>query len=102
MFYSDDLKRAINIAQSIAKEYQNEQFTPSHLLLAILHNEIGLASMLAALGKDINYIRDWAEVRIEDLPKTIKVPEEPIGDEKVKKTIEMAELIAITFENLVF
>lgn len=97
MFYSDDLKRAIHIAQSIAKEYQNEQFTPSHLLLAILHNEIGLASMLAALGKDINYIRDWAEVRIEDLPKTIKVPEEPIGDEKVKKTIEMAELIAMQF-----
>ena len=33
--YSDDLKRAINIAQSIAKEFINDKVTPAHLLKAL-------------------------------------------------------------------
>ena len=35
--FTDELKQAIGIAQSIAKEYSNESFSPGHLLKAILH-----------------------------------------------------------------
>jgi ATP-dependent Clp protease ATP-binding subunit ClpB len=95
MAYNDDLKRAIQIAQSIAKEYSHEQFSPSHLMLALLHNEIGLASMLASTGKDIHFLREWAEIRIEDTPKSTRTSENPSGDNKVYLVMEMADLIAM-------
>ncbi len=44
--YSEDLKKAINIAQAIAKEFINEYVTPAHLLKALLHKEVGLRSFL--------------------------------------------------------
>ena len=38
--YSDSLKRAIQIAQSVAKEYGHALFTPAHLLKALLHKDV--------------------------------------------------------------
>ncbi len=95
MAFSDDLKRAIQISQSLAKENANGNFAPAHLLRALLHNEIGLASLLAAMDKDVHYVRDWADIRIEGLPKSTKVPENPTGDEKIRQVMEMADLIAM-------
>lgn len=95
MQYSEPVKRAIQISQSLAKEYQQERFAPSHLLFAILHTEIGLASLLVSIDKDINYLREWAEVRMEGLPKSLKLSEEPQGDEQVIKVMEMSELVAM-------
>ena len=69
MAFSDDLKRSIQISQSLAKENSNGNFAPAHLLRALLHNEIGLATLLAAMDKDVHYVRDWADIRIESLPK---------------------------------
>ncbi len=99
MQYSEPVKRAIQISQSLAKEYQQEKFSPAHLLFALLHNEIGLASLLVSIDKDINYLREWAEVRMEELPKTFKLSEEPAGDEQVRKIMEMSELVAMQLNN---
>jgi ATP-dependent Clp protease ATP-binding subunit ClpB len=95
MNYSEEVKRAIHIAQSIAKEYRNGNFSAPHLFQALLHNEVTLASFIAVLGKDVNYLRDWAEVRIENLPKTSSLPDEINGDATIKKIMEMADLIRI-------
>ncbi len=95
MQYSEPVKRAIQISQSLAKEFQQEKFAPAHLLFALLHNEIGLASLLVSIDKDINYLREWAEVRIEGLPKSLKLSEEPQGDDQVRKILEMAELVSM-------
>ncbi len=92
MVYADNLTEAIRVAQSLAREYRHQQFGTPHLLLAVLHNETGIASQLAALGKDIHYLRDWAEVRLEDWPKTTTVPETPAADAKVKAVMEAADL----------
>jgi ATP-dependent Clp protease ATP-binding subunit ClpA len=92
MLYSEDLTVAIRIAQSLAREYRHGQFSPAHLLMAVLHNDTGIASQLAASGKDIHYLRDWAEVRLDDLPKTAAVTEAPAGDTKVKAVLEAADL----------
>ena len=62
--YSDDVKHAIQIAQSVAKEFQNEQFSPAHLLFALLHKDVELVPLLDSLDKDIYYLREWAEVRL--------------------------------------
>nr|WKN35109.1 ATP-dependent Clp protease ATP-binding subunit [Tunicatimonas sp. TK19036] len=92
---SDDSKRAIQIAQSLAKEYQNAQFAPAHLLHALLHKDVGLRDLLESLDQDIPYLQEWAEVRIENLSKNIHIPEEPAGDAKVSATIEEADLIRL-------
>ena len=95
MQYSESVKRTIQISQSLAKEYQQEKFTPAHLLFASLHNEMGLASLLVSIDKDINYLREWAEVRMEGLLKSFNLSEEPQGDEQVRKIMEMSELVAM-------
>jgi ATP-dependent Clp protease ATP-binding subunit ClpA len=49
---NESVKTAIRIAQSIAREYNNENYTPSHLLKALLHKEIGLRSFVQSMDKD--------------------------------------------------
>lgn len=93
MNYAEPVKRAIQIAQSLSREYQNELFGPAHLLQGLLHNEVGLASWLATLPKDIHYLRDWAEVHLEDYPKSGRQLENPPGDERVKAVMELADLV---------
>src|SRR6476469_4995393 len=94
--YSDNLKRSLHIAQAVAHEYRQEHYAAPHLLTALLHNEIGLASWLVAvLDKDIHYLREWAEVRLEDQPKAARPPEMPTPDPGVKQVLEMADLVAL-------
>ncbi|GAB3796443.1 ATP-dependent Clp protease ATP-binding subunit [Spirosoma humi] len=94
MAYTEDVKRAIQIAQSLSKAYQNDLFTPAHLLMGLLHNEVGLASWLAVLGQDVPYLREWAEVRLEASPKASRLSPNPPGDEQVKTAMELADLVA--------
>jgi hypothetical protein len=43
---NEPLKFAIEISQSLAKEYHNEYFYPAHLLRGLLHKEVGLKPFL--------------------------------------------------------
>ncbi|MGI4887043.1 MAG: ATP-dependent Clp protease ATP-binding subunit [Janthinobacterium lividum] len=96
MPYSDNLKRSLHIAQALAHEYRQQYYGAPHLLTALLHNEIGLASWLVAvLDKDIHYLREWAEVRLEDQPKAARPPEMPAPDPGVQQVLEMADLVAL-------
>jgi ATP-dependent Clp protease ATP-binding subunit ClpB len=95
MAYTEDVKRAIQIAQALSKEYQNELFTPAHLLMGLLHNEVGLGSWLAVNGQDVPYLREWAEVRLEASPKASRLSPNPPGDEQVKTAMELADLVAM-------
>src|SRR4028119_579201 len=96
MAYTDELKRVLHIAQAVAHEYRHEYYTAPHLLTALLHNEIGLASWLAVeLEKDVHYWREWAEVRLEGLPKAVRPPEMPDADKEVRSILEVADLVAL-------
>ncbi|MBC3788311.1 ATP-dependent Clp protease ATP-binding subunit [Spirosoma utsteinense] len=95
MAYTEAVKRAIQIAQALSKEYQNELFTPAHLLMGLLHNEVGLGSWLAMIGQDVPYLREWAEVRLEASPKASRLSPNPPGDEQVKSAMELADLVAM-------
>lgn len=88
---SDSSITAIQIAQALAKEYSNENFSSAHLLKALLHQDVGLNDFLKANGKDVNYLIDWAEVRIESYPKTVKLPEAPAGDAKIESVFREAD-----------
>jgi ATP-dependent Clp protease ATP-binding subunit ClpA len=72
---NESSKTAIRIAQSIAREYSNGEYAPAHLLKALLHKEIGLRSFIQSLDKDLTYLEEWAEVRIDDCPKVGAVSE---------------------------
>src|SRR5450755_1222446 len=95
MAFPEEVKKAIAIARSLAKEYRSENFGSAHLLMAILHNEIGLASWLASIQKDIHFMREWAEIRMENYPRSAKTPENPSADAAVATTLELADLIAL-------
>lgn len=93
--YTDELKRAIQIAQSIAKEYQHANFSPAHLLRALLHDEIGVTKILKSIDKDVPYLREWAEVRIESYPKASRGVSEPTGDDRIIAVIDEAEVMRL-------
>jgi len=93
--FTDELKQAISIAQSIAKEFSNETFSAGHLLKAVLHKDIGLLPYLESLGKDFYFMEEWADVRIETYPKTSKVPDQPVADEKAIAVFEEADNIKL-------
>ena len=93
--YSEELKQAIGIAQSLAKEFSNEKFSPAHFLKALLHKEIGLRSFLESLDKDTYYMDEWAEVRIEACPKAGKVNEQPSADPYMQAVMLEADNIRL-------
>lgn len=64
-----EAKQATRVGRSIAKENRNTMFTPVHLLKALLHKDAGLQNLLGKLGKDLYYIEEWTEVRIESVTK---------------------------------
>jgi ATP-dependent Clp protease ATP-binding subunit ClpB len=94
---SDSTKLAINIAQKFAHEFHNQYYSAPHLLLSLLHKDIGLVPMLVSLEKDINYLKDWAEIRIQDLPKEAKARGDPTGDKKIASIFEEADILRIKF-----
>jgi ATP-dependent Clp protease ATP-binding subunit ClpB len=92
---SYDLKIAIDIAQAIARENSNTNISPAHLLKALLHNDIGLKPFLEDLNKDIFFIEEWAEVRIESYPKSSKIEESPEADEMLLAVLREADSIRL-------
>ena len=68
----DSVKIALNIALAVARENANECYTPSHLLKALLHKDVGLRDFIISIGKDLGYLEEWADVHIEQCPKSCK------------------------------
>lgn len=71
----DSVKIALNIAQAVARENANEYYTPSHLLKALLHKEVGVRGFVLSIGKDLGYLEEWADVHIEQCPKSTQLSE---------------------------
>lgn len=92
---NEAVKDVFHIAQSIARENYNATFGAPHILQALLHKDIGLRDFLVSLDKDPNYFYEWAEVRIEEYPKTSSLPNVPTQDEKVNKIIQEADDVRI-------
>ena len=92
---SDTVKEAIHIAQAIAKEYSHNNYSSAHLLKALMHKNIGLIKYLESIGQDGYFVEEWAEVRLEGLPKTSKVPESPSADELVEAVLYEADNIKL-------
>lgn len=92
---NESVKTAIEISQSLAKEYHNEFFYPAHLLRSMLHKEVGLKGFLDSIGKDSGYIMEWAEVRMDEYPKVAQVKDKVTGDDSVKMVFDEADNVRI-------
>jgi ATP-dependent Clp protease ATP-binding subunit ClpA len=69
----------------------NESIMPAHLLKALLHKDIGLIDVLDKINKDYYYLLDWANVRIEMLPKLSKVNDEASFSSETEAVFSEAE-----------
>lgn len=81
----------IRIARHFAEEYRSAYFSSGHLLKALLNKSTGLHAFIIALGADLKYLEEWAEVRMEDYPKGHC--DEITADEKVLKVLDEADII---------
>jgi len=88
---NESMKSAVEISQSLAREYYNDCIYPAHLLRALLHKEVGLKDFIDSIGKDSAYIREWADVRIDEYPKVAKAKDNIKGDERFKAVFEEAD-----------
>ncbi len=66
---NESVQTSVRIAKSLAREYGNGYYTPAHILKAILHPDIGLQGFIQSLDKDLSFLEEWAEVRMEEAPK---------------------------------
>lgn len=79
---NESVKTAIRIAMSLAREYCNGAYGAPHLLKAMLHKEIGMRDFLRSMDKDLDYLNEWAEMRMDDYPKAA-TPAEVIADDVI-------------------
>lgn len=93
--YTSDLKQAIQIAQSLAKEYRCENYGSPHLLQAVLHDDIGLSSFLKLAKVDVNRLREWAEYRIKKYPRSARPSNDPSPDAVVEKVMNVADIVRL-------
>lgn len=88
-------KRAIRIAQALAKENMHAAFNVAHLLKALLHKDIGLLPLLKTIDQDIYFLEEWAEVRIESLPKSTSFKDLLPGDASIEEVMNEADNIRL-------
>ncbi|PAM94546.1 type VI secretion system ATPase ClpV [Flavobacterium sp. IR1] len=92
--FSVELLSALEIAKKIAKTNSNKFYSASHLLKAILNRDLSLLKRLEAMGKDVYYLDEWAEVRMEDEPKTNHVMDAEPAD-TIDEIINEAEAVRV-------
>ena len=68
--YTQEVQKALQIAQKIGKEHIHAHYSGAHLLKAMLNRDLSLLKSLEAKGIDVFYLEEWAEVRLEELPKS--------------------------------
>lgn len=89
--YSENLNEAILKAKKIAMRGSHEFFSAPHLLMGLLKEETGLAPMLESRDKDVDYLKDWAAMRLETCEKCLVPPSEMKPDEVGERVLTEAE-----------
>ena len=95
---TEEAKRVLKISQAIARENMNAEMNPAHLLKALMHKDAGLHPTLKKQDKDIYYVEEWAEVRIESLPKTTSIPELIRADAMTDEVMNEADNIRLKLQ----
>lgn len=73
--FDDSATTAIQMAKSVARDNAHGHYFPAHLVKGLLHHDVGVREFLKAKDKDIAYLEEWADIRIEEIPVVGKVAE---------------------------
>ena len=84
------VETAVMTAQSKAHEHHQAQFSTGHLLWALLRDDAVVQPFLENIGQNVHRLTSWAELRIENTPKSARSIESPSGDERVQNTLQEA------------
>ncbi|OEK09822.1 Clp protease ClpA [Flavivirga aquatica] len=88
--FSPSLVSAVRLAKSMAHKEQHLTYGVAHLALALLLEPTGLEDIMRSMGKDVDYIQEWFEVRKESyIPE--KNDESIIPDSEVTRVFDEAE-----------
>lgn len=88
--YSPSLVTAIKSAKSLAIQDGQSTYGAAHLAVAVLFAPTGLVEVLNSLSKDIEYIKEWFEVRREVYTSNPSNDNSIIADEEVEKIFNEA------------
>ena len=88
--YSPSLVTAIKSAKSLAIQDGQSTYGAAHLAVAVLFAPTGLVEVLNSLSKDIEYIKEWFEVRREVYTSNPTNDNIIIADEEVEKIFNEA------------
>lgn len=91
---NEEMLSAVRIAKAIARELGNGVFSSAHLLKAMLHREVGLAGFIRSVGKDVAYLEEWAEIRMDDVPKVLGVADVE-ADDSVERLLDEADNVRL-------
>ncbi len=92
---SDPAKEILSFSENIAREYGHSSYASPHLLRAALRRETGLVGLLDQMGKDVGYMREWADVRIENYPKSPAPTSEIFPDKVVNTVVREADFVRL-------
>ncbi len=93
----DTLTETVDMARGIAREYMHATYSSCHLLRAVLNKDMGLVPFLDSMVKDVGYMREWADMRIEAYPKAPNPQSSPAPDKQVDSVLREAEFVRMTF-----
>ena len=78
--FSANASQALHIAAQLARENMHQTFGAPHLLKALLHKDLPILKYLESRDVDVYYLEEWAEIRIEQYPRSGKPAGEPEAD----------------------
>jgi ATP-dependent Clp protease ATP-binding subunit ClpA len=88
--FSPSLVSAVRLAKSMAHKEQHNTYGVAHLALAVMLEPTGLEGIISSMGKDVDYIQEWFEVRKETYIAE-ENDEGVIPDTEVTKVFDEAE-----------
>lgn len=88
--YSPTLISAIKAAKSLAIQDGQSTYGVAHLAFALLYEPTGLIEILTSLGKDIDYIKEWFEVRREVYTSFTNSDNNIVADDEIEKVFSEA------------
>jgi ATP-dependent Clp protease ATP-binding subunit ClpB len=91
--FSPTAQQALHIASRFAAENTHATYGAPHLLRALLHKDLPLLKLLEARGADVYYLDEWAEIRMEQYPRSSRPVDEPQPDDASSALFREAESI---------
>lgn len=89
--FSPSLVSAVRLAKSFATRDKHTTYGVAHLALSLFYEPTGVTDILSSMGKDVEYLQEWFEMRKETYQSQEAETTEPLPDDEVAKVFEESE-----------